>query len=181
MEQPGLQNLRKTVQNESSSNGFKVTGQAIQYATVCMRELWLYLHGVNINKDNPHIATGTVVDNSYYTDSDTIIIDSMIAPDIMENGSIIEVKPSSGFGSGPEMQLSYYLWYLNEFYQDTRTGVLAYPTERKREIIQLTENRTRKVEKLIEDVYQMYIATTPPSFEEKDFCDSCAYKDVCQI
>lgn len=176
----GIDKLKDAVL-EQRKDGFKVTGIAIQYAVICERELWFYLHGVDIDRDNSHIATGSSVDEHFYTDAETYVLDSMIAPDILEDGRIVEVKPTSNKTNGPKMQLSYYLWYLQEFYDLEKTGVLAYPTERKREEVILTEERANTVEELIDTVYEMYTASSPPEFEEKPVCGSCAYRDFCQV
>lgn len=178
----GLEMLTDSVKNNSKTTDFKVTGISIQYATICKRELWFYLHGVDINRENPHISTGSDVDSRFYNDADTRIIDSMIAPDILEDGRIVEVKPSSTEKSNAsENQLLYYLWYLKHFYGIDRTGVLAYPTERKRDSIRLTQEKEERIKKLIEVVYEMYSAEEPPKFNPKEVCNSCAYKDFCQV
>lgn len=180
MTNKGVKELEKSI-SKSSYSDFKVTGISIQYATVCKRELWFYIHGVDIDRSNTHIATGASVDNRFYKNSESFIFDSMIAPDILENGKIIEVKPSSSNSSAPKNQLLYYLWYLDKFYNDKREGVLAYPTERKRTQIELTEENKKKIEGLILSVYNMYQSESPPKFKKKPVCDSCAYKDICQV
>lgn len=177
----GIRELENAVSNETQTD-FKVTGISIQYASICNRELWFYLHGVDINRDNPHIATGSDVDSRFYKDAESRVIDSMIAPDILEDGRIVEVKPSSSnTSSAAENQLLYYMWYLEKFYNISREGVLAYPTERKREEVYMNESRRTRIENLIQVVYDMYCADTPPEFEEKPVCESCAYRDFCQV
>jgi CRISPR-associated exonuclease Cas4 len=176
----GVKELERAVNSEEKTD-FKVTGISIQYASVCKRELWFYLHGVDINRDNPHIATGSDVDSRFYQDAESQVIDSMIAPDILEDGRIIEVKPSSTNSCSSENQLLYYMWYLSRFYDIKRSGVLAYPTERKRESVELTDQKITKIKELIQTVYEMYQSDEPPEFEEKPVCESCAYKEFCQI
>lgn len=177
----GVEMLKKSVEG-SSITDFKVSGIAVQYATICERELWFYLHGVDINRDNAHISTGTSVDNTYYEGKkNDFVLDSMISPDMLEDGRIVEIKPSSGKTDGPKMQLLYYLWYLDEFYNIQREGVLAYPTERKRENVKLTDKNKNKIEEIINRIYKVYNMKEPPEFVEKPICSSCAYKDFCQV
>lgn len=176
----GIQELEKAV-SEPGRTEFKVTGISIQYATVCKRELWFYLHGVDINRDNPHIATGSDVDSRFYSDSESRIIDSMIAPDMLDDGRIVEVKPSSDNPESARNQLLFYLWYLEKFYDMETSGVLAYPTERKREEVILSEQNIEKVESLIQTVYNVFYMDSPPEFEKKPVCESCAYRDFCQV
>lgn len=176
----GVSHLDKSVQEEST-NGFKVTGISIQYSEVCKRELWFYLNGVDIDRENKYVSVGSSVDEqSYKKESETIIIDNMIAPDFLQNGKIVEVKPTSG-NSAAKSQLLYYLWFLDRYYDVQKDGVLAYPTERKRETVTLDESNREKVVQLIETVWEVFNMDSPPEYNEKPVCSSCAYRDFCVI
>lgn len=176
----GINNLDKSVQGELASD-FKVTGISIQYSEVCKRELWFYLNGIDIDRENKYVAVGSSVDKQSYKDkSETIIIDNMIAPDFLENGKVVEVKPTSG-NSAARLQLLYYLWYLERYYDVKKEGVLAYPTERKREYVSLDENNRENVVEAIETVWEVFNMDSPPEYTKKPVCSSCAYKDFCMI
>lgn len=175
-----VKQLDRSVQGETSTD-FKVTGISIQYSQVCRRELWFYLHGIDINKENKYVAVGTSVDKNSYTDkSETIIIDNMIAPDFLEDGKIVEVKPTSG-NTAARLQLLYYLWFLDRYYDIQKEGVLAYPTERKREQVNLNEDTRAKVIQAIDTVWNVFNMDNPPEYTKKPVCSSCAYKDFCLV
>lgn len=164
----------------NKSSDFRVTGLAMQYVTVCEREAWFYLHGIDIDRDNPDIVKGNMIDESTYEGkTETIIIDGMIAPDIMDDGRVMEVKPSSTEHSAAEMQLLYYLWYLKEYKDDSREGVLLYPTEKKRETVILDDENEKRVVENINKLYELWASDTPPELEKKPICSSCAYQDFC--
>lgn len=176
----GLQMLEKNVRHDESN--FKVTGICMQYLTVCKRELWLYMNGVDIDKNRPSIVEGTQVDkNTYKENKSTVVIDGMIAPDFLEDGTVVEVKPSSILEEASELQLLYYLWYLDHFKNFTTTGELAYPTERDRKKVSLTEENRERVVKAINDIYKVWNMDEPPELEKKDYCSSCAYQDICWL
>jgi len=56
---------------------------------------------------------------------------------------------------------------------------LAHPTERKRETVELNEERRRDVEAAIRGIHDVVTQETPPEAVEKPFCSSCAYHDFC--
>jgi len=157
-----------------------VTGVMMQYYFVCERELWFLSRNVEIDRDNPNIVRGTRVDEeSYERKKSNFHVDGNVAIDVLDNGKVVEVKPSSKLEEPARMQLLYYLWYLKEVAGVEREGVLAHPTEKEREEVKLTEENEEKVEEAIRGIHEIVNSETPPPAEEKPFCDSCAYYDFC--
>lgn len=177
--------MNEGVKKLKSDNNFKVSGISVQYFTICKRELWFYQRGVDIDKQNVHIVRGTDIDNNSYnnikSDAERQIINNEIAPDILQDGRIIEVKPSKKLEKASENQLYYYLWYFKNILDDKRSGVMAYPNQRQRNNIQLSKENEKQIEEIIDGIYDIYCKDEPPEFKEKPYCDSCAYKDFCQI
>ncbi len=171
-----LEAERDTVQSPS----IRITGIAMQYYAICKRELWFYLRGIEIDRQNASIRRGDRVDtDSYPRKQSTGVINGSIAPDLLDDGRIVEVKPSSRLTRGAELQLSYYLWYFANILDDEREGVLAFPTERRRETVLLTDDRSREVEEAIVGIHEIAETSSPPKLEEKPYCDSCAYRGLC--
>lgn len=168
---------------ESVSSGhpedFVVTGIMMRYYHTCHRELWFDSVGVEIDRSNNAIQRGTYVDETSYDDATQALHYGPIAPDILEDGRILEVKPSSTMEEASKMQLAYYLWYLKHVCNDERDGVLAYPTERKREAVELTSDLEAEVESAIRGIYDIVERDSPPELTEKPFCDTCAYQEFC--
>lgn len=177
-----IEELSKAV-NSDAGGSFRLTGIAMQYLQICERELWFYFSGVEIDRDTQSIARGEWVDNNSYPQKDatTRVIDGLIAPDFVDEDTIVEVKPSSAITDGAEHQLKYYLWYLDKFKDATFDGVLAIPSERKRIDVTLSDEVVREVEADIQRAYTVHQMDEPPEYVEKPFCDSCAYNDFCQI
>jgi len=163
-----------------ATESFRVTGVMMQYYFVCERELWFLSRHLEIDRENPNVVRGTHVDESALKgERRDLLIDGMVSLDLLEDGRVIEIKPSSSLTEPARMQLSYYLWYLDRVVGVEREGVLAHPTERRRETVELTEERTSKVEEAIRDIHRVVDRETPPPAEEKPFCESCAYHDFC--
>lgn len=159
---------------------FNVTGVSFQYLYICKRELWFYLKGIESNDDNVYMARGRNVDNNYHSEKEEVNLGDIVI-DFHENGNIVEVKSSSKLKEGSLMQLSYYLWYLEEFYDLSCKGYLKIPEERKEETVVLNDDRREEVVNGISEIYEIYKMDSPPEFEEKDYCSSCAYHDLCFI
>lgn len=173
--------LKETARNPDQ-HAFRVTGVMMQYFAVCKRELWFYLRDISIDKDNEHIHRGTRVDETAFAGRRESVNLGMIVPDLLDNGRIAEIKPSSdGPGEGRELQLYYYLWYFKHVLGTERDGVLIYPTENKRETVTLTASDEERVEDVIREIYDLRDQSSPPPLEEKPFCSACAYHDFCWV
>lgn len=172
--------LLRSARDAAAPEHFRVTGVMMQYYFVCKRELWFLDRGVEIDRENPNVVRGTRVDETAFDrERRHYGIDGTIAVDLLEDGRVVEVKPSSALVEPARMQLSYYLWYLDRVAGVQKDGVLAHPTEREREVVELTEERAAKVEDAIRGIYDVVRQDSPPPAEEKPYCDSCAYHDFC--
>jgi len=158
----------------------RITGLMIQYYHVCQRELWFMAHGIDIDRETTNIQRGTHVDETSYQDSrQSFMIDNRIQLDVLESGDIMEVKVSSTLEKPARMQLLFYLWFLDNVYDVDKDGVLAYPTERKRETIQLDAANVEAVENTIRGILDVVNRDAPPELDKKPYCDSCLYQDIC--
>jgi len=158
----------------------RITGLMVQYYHVCKRELWFMSRGIDINRGTTNIQRGTHVDETSYQDSrQSFMIDNRIQLDVIESGDIMEVKVSSTLEEPARMQLLFYLWFLNNIYGIDKDGVLAYPTERKREQVKLDIENTEAIENTIQGILDVVNKDSPPKLEKKPYCDSCLYQDIC--
>jgi len=166
--------------DETEELPFRLTGVMFQYYVVCERELWFLSRDVEIDRDTPAIVRGSGVDDSAYSDKRRDVrVDGIIAIDVLDSGEILEVKPSSSMTEPARLQLLFYLWYLDRVAGVEKTGVLAHPTEKRRETIELTPASSDEVESAIRGIRDVVTAESPPPAEEKPVCDSCAYHDFC--
>lgn len=171
--------LLATARGDPVDDPFRVTGVMMQYYHVCERELWFASRHLEIDRENPNVVRGTRVDDTAYSEDRRHLSLGMIAIDLLQDGRVVEVKPSSTLEEPARMQLSYYLWYLDEVADVSRTGVLAHPTERRRETVELTEDRRQRVESAIRSIHDIVSRESPPAAVEKPYCSACAYHDFC--
>jgi CRISPR-associated exonuclease Cas4 len=179
MEEP-VERLLATARGEPVENPLRVTGVMMQYYHVCERELWFVANDIEIDRNNASVVRGTAVDERSYGDRNRENLRlGMVSLDLLEDGRVVEIKPSSALTEPAEMQLSYYLWYLDRVAGVERDGVLAHPRERRREPVELTADRADAVESAIRGIADIIDRPEPPAAEEKPFCESCAYHDFC--
>lgn len=172
--------LLDQARDPAETQRFRVTGVMMQYYAICKRELWFASRNLEIDRDRPAIARGTHVDESAYDDRRrSISVDGAIKVDLLDDGKVVEVKPSSSVTEGARLQLLYYLWYLEHVVGEERVGVLAHPTERRREEVVLDVDAKARVEEAIRGIHSVIERDQPPAAERKPFCDSCAYHDLC--
>jgi CRISPR-associated exonuclease Cas4 len=158
----------------------RITGLMMQYLHVCERELWFMSRGLDIDRGAANIRRGSRVDETSYRDRrDSFQIDGRIQLDVLDDGRVMEVKVSSTLEKPARMQLLYYLWYLDRVHDVQRDGVLAYPTEREREDVTLTEETVAEVEQSVRRIIDLVEMESPPPLEKKPYCDSCLYQDIC--
>lgn len=172
--------LLENARDPATPTDFKVTGVMMQYFEVCERELWFLSRNIEIDRQNPDIVRGTTVDDTAYQGQRrNISVNGWIVVDLLDDGRVIEVKPSSSLVEPARLQLLYYLWFLKHVAGDPRSGVLAHPRERRREPVELTPENEARVEEAIRGIHAVISRDTPPPAEEKPFCESCAYHDFC--
>lgn len=159
-----------------------VTGLMVKYYHTCHRELWFYANKIDVDRENTGIRHGSSVDETSYSDQRrSVFIDGQIQLDLLENGTVVEVKRSSSLSQPGEMQLKFYLWYLKTEKGIEARGEMAYPTERKRQAIELTPADEQELEAIVDEIEQIISQDAPPAPEQKPICESCAYHDLCWV
>lgn len=174
--------LIESERNPHQEPPVRITGLMVQYYHVCRRELWFMSRGIDIDRGAANIRRGSYVDEHSYRDNrQSFTIDGRISLDLLEDGDVMEVKVSSALEKPPRMQLLYYLWYLDRIHGVEKSGVLAYPEERSRETIELTDETAREIETTLSGIIDIVEADSPPALEKKPYCDACLYQDICWL
>ena len=58
-------------------------------------------------------------------------------------------------------------------------GLLLFPKERKREMIELTPELEEELEEVFNKIYMIIMKETPPAFKKIVYCKHCGYKEFC--
>jgi len=128
------------------------------------------------------VELGKLIHDKCYGDKKkNKIIDNQIAIDFLKRGKIIEIheiKKSSKMKKAHKFQVLYYIYFLKRKGIDA-IGVIDYPTERKREIVELDEKNLKILENALKDIEKIKNSTVPPKPKKKWFCRSCSYYELC--
>jgi len=163
----------------------KIGGKHIQYAVACERELWFYIHGINVSEEDQNIAIGKQIDDEYYRRlRRQVFIDESAKIDVIKRKGkeimVLETKKSKKLLEPGKWQLLYYLYVLKKHGVEVE-GYLAIPTERKRIRVVLTPEAEKRIEELIERIKRIAKMPSPPPPVRKPYCKGCAYKELCWV
>lgn len=159
-----------------------VTGTLIQSYNICKRQTWLMAHQIIPDQDHPYIEMGRLIDEeSYDRDKKKINFENVVLDLIRsDEGDMIvgEVKKSSKAKDSARMQLAFYLYKLKESGVNVR-GLLLFPEERKRLVVELTPELENELEKMMKNIERIILSPAPPPFKKIGYCKNCGYKEFC--
>ena len=92
---------------------------------------------------------------------------------------IHEVKRSRKAEGAHLFQLLYYLYFLERHANVEGHGVLHYPLLRRTVDVELTEERIRELELLLEDIEKILSSPRPPEPVKVPYCRKCSYSELC--
>jgi CRISPR-associated exonuclease Cas4 len=159
-----------------------ITGTDIWYYYICKREVWLMKHQIAPDQEDESLDIGRLVSETYYQrNKKEISIGNIVVDRVrQEDGQLVigEVKKSSRYMKSAKMQLLYYLDTLKQMGVNAK-GELLYPEERKKEIVEWTEEAKQELERAMEDIRRIARMPVPPAPEKIHFCGKCAYREYC--
>lgn len=160
-----------------------VRGTQVNYYFVCRTKLWLFSHGIQMERESDLVALGFLLhEYSYEGREKNVIIDDLIAVDFMQNGEVLEiheVKKSDKMEKAHEMQTLYYLYFLKKRKGIERVkAVISYPKLRKKKELSLDKQAEKELEKVLEDIKRVVRGWLPKP-ERKPICRRCAYYELC--
>jgi len=94
---------------------------------------------------------------------------------------IHEVKRSRKAEDAHLYQLLYYLYYLKRHAGVKGRGVLHYPLLRRTVDVELSDERTGKLESVIKDIGRILSEANPPVAVKIGYCRKCSYNELCWV
>lgn len=161
----------------------KITGVMVYYYFICKRKLWYFNKDLNMEFNSQLVGMGKLLDeDSYSREKKSIMIDETINIDFIKNWKVIhEVKKSKKLDIAGKWQLKYYIWTLKNKGLEVEKGIMDYPLIRKREEILFTEEDEEKLLEILLDINKIVDEKLPPKQLNKNFCNKCAYYELCYI
>ncbi|NLA84504.1 MAG: CRISPR-associated protein Cas4 [Clostridiales bacterium] len=162
----------------------QIGGVHIYYYVSCKRQLWLYVHYINMEQDSDRVRYGGLIhDWTYERMKKEITFDSMKIDFIDNKGFVHETKSSKYMKTEHEWQLYYYMYYLKNIKQmDIKGGIIHYPEINKIKELYLDSEKEKQVETMIENIRKICSSPTIPSHNKNiKLCKACSYYELCYI
>lgn len=160
----------------------RVGGTEINYCLICPAKLWLFSHGIEMERTSDKVDLGRLLHEETYRDArhKELMIDNLLCIDFDESGGIIhEVKMSNAFERAHKYQLLYYLYYLKQKGINGLTGVLNYPKSRRIEEVILTPAAEEEIQEILAEVRTIKQSEECPHRDYSAKCKKCSYEDYC--
>jgi len=169
---------------ESDINVFeaKVGGTEVSYYIICKAKLWLFSHGMEMERTSDRVAMGQLLHEESYSRSThkELMIDNLLCIDFDESSGVIhEIKMSKAFEEAHKYQLLYYLYYLKQKGLGGLKGVLNYPKSRRTDTVELTPELEKELMSIIEGVRSIKQSSTCPEPAQTGVCKKCSYEELC--
>ena len=134
----------------------QITGTHFNYFHICKRKLWLFINNINFEHTSELVYDGKLIhENSYQQRSgkyEEVEIDGIkIDYYDTKNKIIHEIKKSNKIEKAHEWQLKYYIYVFERNGIEQVSGILEYPTLRRRQHVVLSEvdrEEIREIEKM---------------------------------
>ncbi len=180
------------MKQESSSEDYEelisealYTGMEVNYSIICPTKLWLFTKQVNYEHESDLVVLGRLIHENYYKNKvKNIMIDNKVSLDFITHGENIiihEVKKSDKMKEADEMQMLYYIYFLQNKGIKNVHGVIHYPSTRKKIVIHLTRENMVRLRKTLETVKKIKEMTRPPTPSKKKYCKKCSYYEFCWV
>ena len=159
-----------------------INGTQINYYFFCKTKLWLFSHNIQMEQESDNVKLGKTLHENSYKKENEVLIDNLINVDFIKNNNPIEiheVKKTQSMKKSHEFQLLYYIYYLKKEKGFINiTGYLNYPENRKKIKIELTDEKEKELNDVLEDINNI-INSNIPKPKKSRICRKCAYFEFC--
>jgi CRISPR-associated exonuclease Cas4 len=168
-----------------------ITGVQIEYYFHCKRQLWLFAHNIQMERENENVKIGkTISETTFKREKHEIEITDEIERigvkiDYIDtrNKVVHEIKKSDSFEEAHKWQLLYYIYVLNQRGMEISKGIIDYPKQRKIVEIYMNEETRKSLLNVIENINEICKADEPIKIEDtgvkKNVCKKCSYYELC--
>ncbi|MEM1536062.1 MAG: CRISPR-associated protein Cas4 [Candidatus Pacearchaeota archaeon] len=156
-----------------------VTGTQVNYFFVCKRKLWLFSKHLSMEQTSELVTLGQLLhEQSYKKNFKEILIDNLKIDFLHDGCEVHEIKKSKKIEKAHIYQLLYYIYYLKKKGINAK-GIINYPLLRRIEKVELTEEKEKEIEKILDEIKKIISSLYPPEKEKKPYCKKCSYFELC--
>ncbi len=162
----------------------QITGTHINYYFICIRKLWLFSNGIQMEHTSDLVYEGKLIhENTYQQRSEKYeevqIGDIKVDYFDTKNKIIHEIKKSNKIESAHAWQLKFYIYNFEKAGIKGVSGILEYPKLRQKEEIFLSDLDREQIESIETDIQQIVSRKKCPDIINSKICNKCSYSDFC--
>lgn len=171
-----------------------ITATHINLLNVCHRELWLHANEIRMEHTSNTVFEGKHLHETAYPQRaekgrevalSVPFGEDQLAAKIdfidFEQKEVHETKKSDKLEHAHEAQLKFYLFVLELSGVSNLTGILEYPTQKKKSKIVLADNDRDVLKAQIAEAKRIINQEYCPALVKKVYCKTCSYYDFCWI
>ena len=169
-----------------------LTGTHLNYLLICARKLWLFSHGIQMERENEDVQIGKQIGaDAYGRENKEVNLQNVAVLDWVEHKTgddgivtVHEIKKSKAMNQAHRLQMLFYLDYLKEKGVEAR-GIIDYPEIKARESVELDAQGAQLLAQArLDAVLVIQSEVVPSRLDEISpkkvaFCLKCAYYDFC--
>lgn len=163
-----------------------VRGYELNAWSICPRKCWFLQRQLAMEPHSPYVELGRLVHQqalepsphaeNAYTE---VPIENFARVDKIAGELVYEIKRSPRKSEAHRLQLLYYLYLLRERGLNLK-GVLHYPEQNRREIVELDATGLETLQRALDAVQQLRQQPLPPHVPKPlTICRTCAYQELC--
>lgn len=161
-----------------------VTATHINYYHVCLRKLWLFGNGVNMEHTSDLVTEGKLVHEMSYPNRAARYKEVRIGGSVIDfyaprEKVVHEIKKSAAKEEAHVWQVKYYLYLFKREGIDGVIGLLEYPLLRETMRVELEEGDWERLEQMEMEILEVVSAEKCPLPLPKRKCGQCSYYEFC--
>ncbi|MCM8829996.1 MAG: CRISPR-associated protein Cas4 [Candidatus Omnitrophica bacterium] len=165
---------------------YRITGTQVAYYIVCKRKLWLFSHGLGMEKFSDFVEIGRVLSEDSFKREKykEVMLGDSIKVDFLKVGDEIivnEVKKSRKLEEAHIWQTKYYIYKIQQTGVKCAKGIIHYPKLMRKIDVVFDDEDRRNMKDAEEKIGQIISMNKPPEVINKPYCKNCAYFEFCYI
>lgn len=171
-----------------------ITATHINYYHVCLRKLWLFSNGINMEHTSDTVYDGKLLHETSYPQRNEKHSEIMLQAEHeginlfgkidfydAAHNTVHETKRSNKVEQAHIWQVKYYLWLLKLNGIDGASAIIEYPILRQRDKITLSEEDILYLKFIITEIRKMKSSVDCPPVIRAKICKSCSYYELCYV
>jgi CRISPR-associated exonuclease Cas4 len=163
-----------------------VRGYELNAWVVCPRKCWFIQRQLMMEAHSPFVELGRLIHHEALHERPSreptlteVPIEGFARIDKIAGELVYEIKRSPRKQEAHRLQLLYYLYLLRERGLNLK-GVLHYPEQNRREIVELDDEGLQTLQNALEALQQLRNSPLPPQVPRPmTICRTCAYQELC--